>query len=453
MNSKIEALSLLAELLLLGACTASLSRSGPSPRESLEREDREQADPAQPACGRIEGRIEPVGPPLGGGRWIAFLVGDAVSPMDSAPVGGDGCFSFESVAPGRWRVAILEERPDQPLWLLYFAAKWESRSAGERRNLQVQAGQTTPVVVRLHPAVMEGTLDGVVRDEKGRPVGGLQLRAEAVEWSATAPADIRIPTGIDALTDEQGRFAMPFAAPGTWELRIQGKEWVAREVVRASLAPGQQEVMVEPVAGLCQAYVLELDPPPPAGRFPWSLGWRLPGKADPGRFLAAWKEPGGPLRIHTLPGPLEVEYWEWRSGGVSCRRRGQAVLPEHPTGPIRIALGPAVVQESLDPFVPKAAFTGRFLDATGRALGPGRVCLFFEGLGSGWWGAFSDFDVEIRAFPGTICSVDAHGRFGVEERIGRFRYSLTLEGEEKQRCAGGFEIPPGGKRDAVLRIE
>lgn len=469
--------------------------------------------------GRIEGWVEPAGPPASGGRWLAYLAGESVRPLTATTVSAEGLFTFEGVAPGRWEVLILEEKPSQPLEALIFSVATRAHEpAGHQGGVEVQAGQTARVVVRLAgagpaagavegvvrlggrpaegflvvaesgprrvtgttgadgtyrlegvpagkcnvraglfdrgfegevrriaSALVEvgagararqdfdlpgGSIEGMVKDGQGRPVAGAHVRAKAIRAEGA-------PGGIDALTDGEGRFAMPCAAPGLWEIRLQGETVAARAPTRVELAPGQERARVELVALAKVPALIRLEPPPTAGAQFRMLRWRPTGAAEAGESGWSPVDRDGQIRINGLPGPLELEYWEKDSSGGTWLRRGQVVVPENPSGPIQVVLGPVLSHENA---FPRVAFAGEFQDQGGKGLGPGKLTLYKQDR---VWFAPED---QIPA-----CQVDAEGRFSLAAPAGRYGYRLDLEGPRRGSRSGQLEIPAGGQLGAVIQ--
>lgn len=138
-----------------------------------------------------------------------------------APIGTDGSFAFEGVAPGAWQLGVS--------W-------WERSSAGGRRGtydgkhaivatVDVRDGVTTEIAPDLS-SLLPGTLDGVVF-RNGEPAADLPLQLRAVVGEGSAASGGYYTRHLT--TDADGRFRL-FAPSGDYEL----SGWTDRTELRAA---------------------------------------------------------------------------------------------------------------------------------------------------------------------------------------------------------------------------
>jgi len=123
--------------------------------------------------------------------------------------GASGAFELEGLQPGHYSVS---------------ATKSGYRSA-TKSGLTVQAGQDTPVdfVLRRETAPTTGRIIGLVRNETGNPLGGVQVKI------TSGPAHI----GQTATTDSTGVYELEDLTPGTYavEASASGYGQVTEEKV------------------------------------------------------------------------------------------------------------------------------------------------------------------------------------------------------------------------------
>lgn len=142
-----------------------------------------------PTTGRIVGTVkDEVGRSLNDVR-LETLGGPSYAATWS---GASGAFELEGLQPGHYSV---------------FATKSGYRSA-TKSGLTVQAGQDTPVdfVLRQETAPTTGRIMGLVRNETGNPLAGVQVKITA------GPAHV----GQTATTESSGIYELEELTPGTY---------------------------------------------------------------------------------------------------------------------------------------------------------------------------------------------------------------------------------------------
>ncbi|MEM9801716.1 MAG: carboxypeptidase regulatory-like domain-containing protein [Planctomycetota bacterium] len=209
--------------------------------------------------GSIRGRLvdastgEPVGRgrltlrPLdrieGAGLVAELLTGEAG--VERTRVSADGTFRFRRLAEGEYRLDV------------------DRASSGERGDavqyappggVTVDLGADEDVDlgdVELDPGA---TVEGIVRNESGRPVPSAEVFATS---EAVAPSGPR-----KARADEEGRFRVTGLGPGDWRLSATGDGYAAGESVAIAIEEGDagepREVDLEVVRGT-EVTVLVLD--------------------------------------------------------------------------------------------------------------------------------------------------------------------------------------------------
>ncbi|MFL5303921.1 MAG: carboxypeptidase regulatory-like domain-containing protein [Polyangia bacterium] len=243
-----------------------------------------------PVRGRV---VNQTGAPIEGAR-VSVSAGAAGLP--GAVTDAAGQFSV-ALAPGRYRITASAEG-------------WGTASA----DTTAEAGGAQPLV-ELRLARADGTLEGLVRDDAGRPLAHARLAARPAR--AGSPAlDSTVAT---ATTDPGGHFRMPRLPGGELRIEVSHPDYPK---ITAPATAGQFATIVVPVPGGVMGEV--------RGRTTGALvpHARLEASGPDGATAAADTKTTGAFRLlHLAPGA-----WRIRASAPKMRPAEQQVdVPASPT--------------------------------------------------------------------------------------------------------------------------
>src|SRR5262245_23308478 len=319
------------------------------------------AEPA-PAAETIPVRVLRDGKPVVGATvWVAVPPRRATDKPDDPKPQVTG-------ADGQVRVPI---EPDARMHLSIFARDADGR-IGEARVWEHDVSMNGPPVVHL---VAVGELTGQIRSTDGKPLTGIELKAQQFNrrddgHEPARPSNLNIPAWLQrdytAKTDADGRF------------RIRG-------------APAGYEAYIPLTTdGFGQGYLLMEAGQPAAIELLQAGSLRVkltgPGNVTETKGLALWLQPGGPTQKGAtfvprvtveLDGTAEVRVGNVSPGRYNVKSRGSAKYAAHISAKTEVVVSPGATAELAATVEPMAKVTGRLVDAdTGKGIA--RTGVFLE---------------------------------------------------------------------------
>jgi hypothetical protein len=202
-------------LLFSGALPA--AQNPPQETQTQQRPPQGQAGPVQPtgSPARLSGRVLRAenNQPLSKAGLTLFPDGRPGEVLTTRS-GPNGTFEFPEVQPGRYR--LRAERTG------FVAEVYGQRGGGPGISLTLErGGHLERIEFRLQRA---GVISGTVTDEDQEPVEGLIVRAERIRF---APGGRQQTTSSrSARTDDLGNYRLSNLAPGTYYVKVGGREGV-----------------------------------------------------------------------------------------------------------------------------------------------------------------------------------------------------------------------------------
>lgn len=164
-----------------------------------------QTPPAQPASGAIAGIVVDRNHDAPIRRAVVTLSTLEPRPREAvAWTGSDGRFSFGNLPAGRYRLAVLKNG-------YQFAVHGTDSFRLPPEIIQLAVGESrTDFVFRLQVLT---SISGVVADQDGDPVPGVQVMAMSLRWRRNK---LQLVPGAGATTDSTGRYRLTGLTPGRY---------------------------------------------------------------------------------------------------------------------------------------------------------------------------------------------------------------------------------------------
>ncbi len=248
-----------------------------------------------PVRGRV---VDQTGTPIEGARVDVTGAGTG---LPGALTDAAGQFAL-ALAPGRYRLSAS-------------ARGWGTAGA----DTVAQAGGAQPIV-ELRLARADGSIEGLVRDDAGRPLARARLTAHAVAATSSPPADSNdAPPVATTTTDAGGHFRMARLPGGELRIDVAHPDYPR---VSAPATPGQFAAIVVPVPGGVMGEVRGRATGAPLAHA------RVEASGPNGATAVAETKSGGAFRLLRLaPGA-----WRIRASAPKMRPAEQQVdVPASPT--------------------------------------------------------------------------------------------------------------------------